>query len=120
MALFDTTKQQSIYPGLNPTQGVVDRSGLIDDSAISTLAGITKIGLEGAVELDRQGVVNEATATAEAFADDYLSRSPSEQAYLASEKVELESQLAGAPQELKPQYMKRLEEVEKRISNAQA
>jgi len=120
MALFDTTKQSSIYPGLNPTQGVVDRSGLIDDSAISTLAGITKIGLEGAVELDRQGVVNEATATAEAFADDYLSRSPSEQAYLASEKVELESQLAGAPQELKPQYMKRLEEVEKRISNAQA
>ena len=120
MALFDTTKQSSIYPGLNPTQGVVDRSGLIDDSAISTLAGITKIGLEGAVELDRQGVVNEATATAEAFADDYLSRSPSEQAYLASEKVELESQLAGAPQELKPQYMKRLEDVEKRISNAQA
>jgi hypothetical protein len=120
MALFDTTKQQSIYPGLNPTQGVVDRSGLIDDSAISTLAGLTKMGLEGAVELDRQGVINEASSTAEAFADDYLSRSPSEQAYLASQKQELESQLAGAPQEQKPEYMKRLEDVEKKISNAQA
>lgn len=120
MALFDTTKQSSIYPGLNVTQGVVDRSGLIDDSAISTLAGLTKIGLEGAVELDRQGVVNEANKAAEQFADDYLSRSPSEQAYLASEKQELETQLAGAPQEQKPEYMKRLDEVERRISNAKA
>ena len=120
MALFDTTKQSSIYPGLNPTQGVVDRSGLIDDSAISTLAGLTKIGLEGAIELDRQGVVNEANKAAEDFADDYLSRSPSEQAYLASQKQELETQLAGAPQEQKPEYMKRLDEVERRISNAKA
>jgi hypothetical protein len=120
MALFDTTKQSSIYPGLNPTQGVVDRSGLIDDSAISTLAGLTKIGLEGAIELDRQGVVNEANKAAEDFVDDYLSRSPSEQAYLASQKQELETQLAGAPQEQKPEYMKRLDEVERRISNAKA
>ena len=120
MALFDTTKQSSIYPGLNPTQGVVDRSGLIDDSAISTLAGLTKIGLEGAIELDRQGVVNEANKAAEDFANDYLSRSPSEQAYLASQKQELETQLSGAPQEQKPEYMKRLDEVERRISNAKA
>jgi len=120
MALFDTTKQSSIYPGLNITKGVVDQSGLIDDSAISTLAGLTKIGLEGAVELDRQGVVSEANKAAEQFADDYLSRSPSEQSYLASEKQELETQLAGAPQEQKPEYMKRLDEVERRISNAKA
>lgn len=120
MALFDTTKQQSIYPGLNVTKGVEDRSGLIDDSAISTLADLTTLGLEGAIKIDRQGVIDEANATAEAFADDYLSRSPSEQAYLASQKQELETQLAGAPEEQKPEYIKRLDEVERRISNATA
>lgn len=120
MALFDTTKQQSQYFGLNPTQGVVDRSGLIDDSAISTLADLTKMGLETAVELDKQGVIQQANQTAEEFVDDYLSRSPSEQAFLASQKTELESQLAGAAPEQKATYLKQLEDVESKIANAQA
>ena len=90
MALFDTTKQQSLYPGLNPTQGVVDRSGLIDDSSLTTLVGLGKMGLDTAIQMDQEAVLNESNRVANELADEYLSGSPSEQAYLNAQKTVLE------------------------------
>jgi hypothetical protein len=120
MALFDTTKQQSIYPGLNPTQGVVDRSGLIDDSSLTTLVGLGQMGLESAIQMDQEAVLNESNRVANELADEYLSGSPSEQAYLNAQKTVLEGQAASAPDDAKDAIMKQLDDVTAKLAKGQA
>lgn len=118
MALFDTTKQQSLYPGLNPTQGVVDRSGLIDDSAVSTVAGLTGMGLDYAIAEDKADVLNTAKTAAQELTDEYLSRSPSEQSYLLSQRDELQSNLPSVSDTKKQNIMNRLHDVNERLARA--
>jgi hypothetical protein len=120
MALFDTTKQQSIYPGLNPTQGVVDRSGLIDDSSLTTLVGLGQMGLESVIQMDQEAVLNESNRVANELADEYLSGSPSEQAYLNAQKTVLEGQAASAPDDAKDAIMKQLDDVTAKLAKGQA
>lgn len=120
MALFDTTKQQSLYPGLNPTQGVVDRSGLIDDSSLTTLVGLGKMGLDTAIQMDQEAVLNESNRVANELADEYLSGSPSEQAYLNAQKTVLEGQAASAPDDAKDAIMKQLDDVTAKLARGQA
>lgn len=120
MALFDTTKQQSLYPGLNPTQGVVDRSGLIDDSSLTTLVGLGKMGLDTAIQMDQEAVLNESNRVANELADDYLSGSPTEQAYLNAQKTVLEGQAASAPDDAKDAIMKQLDDVTAKLARGQA
>lgn len=120
MALFDTTKQQSLYPGLNPTQGVVDRSGLIDDSSLTTLVGLGGMALDAGIALDQEAVLNEANNVANELADDYLSSSPSEQSYLQSQKTVLENQAASAPDDAKDAIMAQLDEVTSKLAKGKA
>jgi len=120
MALFDTTKQQSLYPGLNPTQGVVDRSGLIDDSSLTTLVGLGGMALDAGIALDQEAVLNEANNVANELADEYLSSSPSEQSYLQSQKTVLENQAVSAPDDAKDAIMAQLDEVTSKLTKGKA
>ena len=43
---FETNKMEKLYPGLNVQPGVVDKSGAIDDSLLTTLAGSAMLGME--------------------------------------------------------------------------
>ena len=120
MALFDTTKQQSLYPGLNPTQGVVDRSGLIDDSSLSTLVGLGGMALDAGIQLDQEAVLNESNRVANELADEYLSGSPSEQAFLNAQKTVLEGQAASAPDDAKDAIIKQLDDVTAKLAMGRA
>ena len=120
MALFDTTKQQSLYPGLSPTQGVVDRSGLIDDSSLTTLVGLGSMGLDAGISIDKENVMNEANNIANQLADDYLDRSPSEQMFLQTQKQQLESDATSAPDEVRDGILKQLDDVNARLTKAKS
>lgn len=120
MALFDTTKQQSLYPGLSPTQGVVDRSGLIDDSSLTTLVGLGSMALDAGISIDKENVMNEANNIANQLADDYLDRSPSEQMFLQTQKQQLESDATSAPDEVRDGILKQLDDVNARLTKAKS
>ena len=120
MALFDTTKQQSLYPGLSPTQGVVDRSGLIDDSSLTTLVGLGSMALDAGISIDKENVMNEANNIANQLADDYLDRSPSEQMFLQNQKQQLESDAISAPDEVRDGILKQLDDVNARLTKAKS
>ena len=120
MAVFDTTKQQSQYFGLNPTQGVVDRSGLIDDSSLSTLVGLAGMGLEAGISIDKENVMNEANNIANQLAEDYLDRSPSEQMFLQNQKQQLEADATSAPDEVRDGILKQLDDVNSRLTKAKS
>jgi hypothetical protein len=120
MALFDTTKQQSIYPGLSVTQGVADRSGLIDDSSLSTIVGLAGMGLDAGIQIDKTNVMNEANQIANDLADEYLTRSPSEQSFLMNQKQQLESDVTSAPDEVRDGILKQLDDVNTKLTRAKA
>ena len=120
MALFDTTKQQSIYPGLSVTQGVADRSGLIDDSSLSTIVGLAGMGLDAGIQIDKTNVMNEANQIANDLADEYLTRSPSEQSFLMNQKQQLESDATSAPDEVRDGILKQLDDVNTKLTRAKA
>lgn len=120
MALFDTTKQQSIYPGLSVTQGVADRSGLIDDSSLSTIVGLSGMGLDAGIQIDKTNVMNEANQIANDLADEYLTRSPSEQSFLMNQKQQLESDVTSAPDEVRDGILKQLDDVNTKLTRAKA
>ena len=120
MAVFDTTKQQSQYFGLNPTQGVVDRSGLIDDSSLSTLVGLGGMALDAGISIDKENVMNEANNIANQLAEDYLDRSPSEQMFLQNQKQQLEADATSAPDEVRDGILKQLDDVNTRLTKAKS
>ena len=118
MTLFDTTKQQSIYPGINATQGVVDTSGSIDTSALSAVAELGTMALDYAITEDKKDVMNEASQRAQDLTDEYLSRSPSEQAYLLGQKEELETNITNVSNNEKEKVVSRLRDINERLARA--
>ena len=120
MALFDTTQQQPKFYGLNPTQGVADRSGEIDTSLLSGAVDLAQMGLDTAIKEDKNNVLNAAQQAASELNNEYLSRSPSEQAYLQGQAAELTNQMSSATDQMKAGLQQKLMDVNERLSRAKA
>ena len=120
MALFDTTQQQSQYFGIRPTQGVVDRSGEIDTSLLTGAVDLAEMGLDYAIKEDKNSVLNTAQQATSELNEEYLSRSPSEQAYLQGQAAELTNQISSATDQMKAGLQQKLMDVNERLSRAKA
>ena len=120
MATFDTTKQQSIYPGISATQGVVDKSGAIKPGILGDIASIGEQGLSTLISMDKLDAIEDARLNAESIVDDYLSGSPTEQNYLASQRAQLSNAVASSSGEEKSKFMQELDSVNERLMRAKA
>jgi len=120
MAKFDTTKQQSIYPGIQATQGVVDTSGAIEPGILGDIGAVGSMAINNATQIDKLNALEDARTNAEAIADEYLAGSPTEQSYLASEQRRLSSQVSNTTGEEQSAFMKELSSVNERLVRAKA
>lgn len=120
MATFDTTKQQSIYPGISATQGVVDKSGAIKPGIIGDIGAVTEMGLKGLANIDKLDALENARLNAETIVDDYLAGSPTEQNYLVNKQLELTSNVSNSSGEEQSKFMQELNSVNERLVRAKA
>jgi len=120
MATFDTTKQQSIYPGISATQGVVDKSGAIKPGIIGDIGAVTEMGLKGLANIDKLDALEDARLNAETIVDDYLAGSPTEQNYLVNKQLELTSNVSNSSGEEQSKFMQELNSVNERLVRAKA
>lgn len=120
MATFDTTKQQSIYPGISATQGVTDKSGAIKPGILGDIGAVGEIGLRGLANIDKLDALEDARLNAESIVDDYLAGSPTEQNYLASKQAELSSAVSNSSGEQKSMFMRELDDVNERLMRAKS
>ena len=120
MATFDTTKQQSIYPGISATQGVVDKSGAIKPGIIGDIGAVTEMGLKGLANIDKLDALEDARLNAETIVDDYLAGSPTEQNYLVNKQLELTSNVSNSSGEEQSKFMQELNNVNERLVRAKA
>lgn len=120
MAEFDTTKQQSQYFGIRPTEGVVDRSGEIDTSLLTGAVDVAEMGLGYAIKEDKNNILNAAEQSASQLNEEYLSRSPSEQAFLQGQVASITDELSSASDQMKAGLQQKLMDVNERLSRAKA
>lgn len=118
MAQFDSTIYKSIEPrNINPTRGVVSQAGRIDTSAY----GAIESGIKMVQAIDEEQILNKAEEKADTIANEYLSRSPSEQIYLQNRQKELQSEIdSGIMGDDKDQALQELDIVNTKLAKAKA
>jgi len=118
MAQFDSTIYKSIEPrGINPTKGVVNQAGRIDTSAY----GAIESGIKMVQAIDEQQILDKAEEKADTIANEYLSRSPSEQVYLQNRQKELQSDIdSGIMGDDKDHALQELDIVNTKLAKAKA
>lgn len=118
MAQFDSTIYRSIEPrNINPTRGVVNQAGRIDTSAYRAVES----GIKMVQAIDEEQILNKAEEKADTIANEYLSRSPSEQIYLQNRQKELQSDIdSGIMGDDKDQALQELDLVNTKLAKAKA
>lgn len=116
--MFDTTQIKKLYPGLNVQKGVVNKSGAIDDSMLTSVAGGIALGIDKITELDEKLVLEKADERAQALSDEYLNNAPVETAFLQERKMQINEDLGGAVGDDREHLLEELDLVTTRLSNA--
>ena len=116
--MFDTTQIKKLYPGLNVQKGVVNKSGLIDDSMLTSVAGGIALGIDKITALDEKLVLEKADERAQALSDEYLNNAPIETAFLQERKMQINEDLGGAVGDDREHLLEELDLVTTRLSNA--
>ena len=116
--MFDTTQIKKLYPGLNVQKGVVNKSGLIDDSMLTSVAGGIALGIDKITALDEKLVLEKADERAQALSDEYLNNAPVETAFLQERKMQINEDLGGAVGDDREHLLEELDLVTTRLSNA--
>lgn len=117
---FETNKMEKLYPGLNVQPGVVNKSGAIDDSLLTTLAGSAMLGMENYQAIETKKGLQEASALASQDYDDYASRSASGRTALELERDELNNMLTDAEGVARNDILNRVNAITSRLANGQA
>lgn len=117
---FETNKMEKLYPGLSIQPGVVDKSGAIDDSLLTTLAGSAMLGMENYQAIETKKGLQEASALASQDYDDYASRSASGRTALELERDELNNMLTDAEGVVRNDILNRVNAITSRLANGQA
>ena len=117
---FETNKMEKLYPGLNIQPGVVDKSGAIDDSLLTTLAGSAMLGMENYQAIETKKGLQEASALAQENYDNFASRSVSGRTALEYERDELNNMLPDAEGVIRNDILKRVDNITSKLAMGQA
>lgn len=117
---FETNKMEKLYPGLNVQPGVVDKSGAIDDSLLTTLAGSAMLGMENYQAIETKKGLQEASALASQDYDEYASRSASGRTALELERDELNNMLTDSEGVVRNDILNRVDAITARLAKGQA
>lgn len=117
---FETDKMEKLYPGLNIQPGVVDKSGAIDDSLLTTVAGSAMLGIENYKAIETKKGLQEASALASQDYDEYASRSASGRTALELERDELNNMLTDSEGVVRNDILNRVDAITARLAKGQA
>jgi len=117
---FETTKMEKLYPGLTVQPGVVDKSGAIDDSLLTTLAGGAMLGLGNYEQLEKNKVTKEANALAYDHYQEALANSPDGRNLLISERTALQNELPGLEGDARAKILDRVDTITSTLSKGEA
>jgi hypothetical protein len=117
---FETTKMEKLYPGLTVQPGVVDKSGAIDNSLLTTLAGGAMLGLGTYEQLEKNRVTKEANALAYDHYEEALANTPDGRNLLISERTALQNELPGLEGDARADIINRVDAITSTLSKGEA
>lgn len=117
---FDTSKMQKLYPGLNVQPGVVDKSGAIDDSLLTTFAGGFTLGRDAYKTIETNKALDEANKLAYDSYNEYATSSASGRTSLLAEQDELQKMLPGTEGQARNNILNRIDEITSNLAKGES